>query len=130
MSHSVLIADHSSTTRAMIMRIITSCGIDPARVFQAADGKEALDVLDSNDVDLVLADLQMPGMGGMEFSQRLQVDPTLRHVPVVIVSADPNVGSAEELKQLGVRGCLAKPFTPESFRDVLGQVLGARAHAA
>lgn len=130
MPQTVLIVDDSATTRAMIKRIVTLCGIDAANVLQAADGKEGLDVLDSNDVDLVLADLHMPVMGGLEMTRRILEDPTLRHVPVVIVSADPNAARIDELKQQGVRGYLAKPFTPESFRDVLGQILGARANAA
>ena len=131
MSHTLLIVDDSATTRAMIKRIVTLCGVDAANVLEAADGKEGLDVLDSNDVSLVLADLHMPNMGGLEMTQRIIADPTLKHVPVVIVSADPNAGRIEELKKQGVKGYLAKPFTPESFRTVLGEILGgAHAHAA
>jgi two-component system chemotaxis response regulator CheY len=130
MPQTLLIVDDSATTRAMIKRIVTLCGIDPACVLQAADGKEALDVLDTHDVHLVLADLHMPVMGGLEMTRRILADPTLRHVPVVIVSADPNAARIDELKQQGVKGYLAKPFTPESFRDVIDQLLGARAHAA
>src|SRR5688500_13247583 len=122
MSSTLLIVDASATTRAMIKRIAGSCGIDKAGIIEAADGPEALDALDTNDCDLVLTDLHLPGMGGLELVQALQADPTLRHVPVVVVSADLNPTQVAELKREGVRGCLARPFTPESFRDVLGQL--------
>jgi two-component system chemotaxis response regulator CheY len=129
MSHNILIVDDSATTRAMVKRIVSLCGVTTGAVLEAADGKEALEVLDSCAVDLVLADLHMPNMGGVELCQRIAADPTLRHIPVVIVSADPNAGRIEELKRQGARGYLAKPFTPESFREVLTTVLGAPANA-
>ena len=131
MSHKILIVDDSATTRAMIKRIVGLCGVDVAQVLEAADGRQGLDVLRAKGADLVLADLHMPNMGGLEMTQRIIADPTLKHVPVVIVSADPNVARIEELKKQGVKGYLAKPFTPESFRVVLGEILGgAHAHAA
>jgi two-component system chemotaxis response regulator CheY len=71
----------------------------------------------------------MPNMGGVELTQRMSGDPRLRNVPVVIISADPNAHRIDQLKQQGVRGYLAKPFTPERFRDVLGQLLGTSNHA-
>jgi len=128
-SHSILIVDDSATTRAVVKRIITLCGFDAANVIEAGDGNVALDLLGTRAVDLVLADLHMPNMGGIEMTQRMSADPRLRTIPVVIVSADPNANRIDQLKQQGVRGYLAKPFTPERFREVLGQILGAPNHA-
>jgi two-component system chemotaxis response regulator CheY len=129
MPYNILIVDDSATTRAMVKRIIGLCGLDAAGVLEACDGKEALEVLGARATDLVLADLHMPNMGGIEMTQRMMGDPRLRNVPVVIVSADPNANRIDQLKQQGVRGYLAKPFTPERFRDVLGQLLGVQDHA-
>lgn len=124
MSHKILIVDDSATTRAMIKRIVGLCGVDVASVLEAADGAQGLAVLRQNGgADLVLADLHMPNMGGVEMTQQILADPKLRHVPVVIVSADPNLSRIEELKGRGVKGYLGKPFTPESFREVLGRIL-------
>jgi two-component system chemotaxis response regulator CheY len=129
MPYNILIVDDSATTRAMVKRIITLCGFDTADVLEACDGKEGLDVLGARAIDLVLADLHMPNMGGIEMTQRMMGDPKLRNIPVVIVSADPNANRIDQLKQQGVKGYLAKPFTPERFRDVLGQLLGVPHHA-
>ena len=129
MPYNILIVDDSATTRAMVKRIISLCGFDTAGVFEAGDGNEALDVLGARAIDLVLADLHMPNMGGVELTQRMMSDPRLRNVPVIIVSADPNTNRIDQLKQQGVRGYLAKPFTPERFKDVLGQLLGVHNHA-
>jgi two-component system chemotaxis response regulator CheY len=126
--HNILIVDDSATTRAVIKRLIHLCGID-ANVLEACDGNGALDMLGTCAIELVLADLHMPNMGGVELTQRMSGDPRLRNVPVVIISADPNAHRIDQLKQQGVRGYLAKPFTPERFRDVLGQLLGTSNHA-
>ena len=123
MSHKILIVDDSATTRAMIKRIVGLCGVDVGQVLEAADGKQGLEVLRAKGADLVLADLHMPNMGGLEMTAQILADPKLKHVPVVIVSADPNISRLEELKAQGAKGYLSKPFTPEGFRDVLGRVL-------
>jgi two-component system chemotaxis response regulator CheY len=128
MPYNILIVDDSATTRAMVKRIISLCGFDAADVLEASDGRDALDVLGARAIDLVLADLHMPNMGGIEMTQRMMGDPKLCKIPVVIVSADPNANRIDQLKQQGVRGYLAKPFTPERFRDVLGQLLGVPNH--
>lgn len=127
MSHNILIVDDSATTRAMIKRTLGLCGVPTGNLLEAADGQQALDVLDGNPVDLVLADLHMPVMTGVEMTRRMLIDPTLRKIPVVIVSADPNGARIEDLKKQGARGYLAKPFTPEALRDVLSQVLALAA---
>jgi two-component system chemotaxis response regulator CheY len=129
MSHNILIVDDSATTRAMIKRIINLCGIPTESILQAADGAEALGVLRASKVDLVLADLHMPNMGGVEMTRRMMADPAMRNIPVVVVSADPNAKRIDQLKREGVKGYLAKPFTPEAFREVLGQTLGVHANA-
>ena len=126
MSRNVLIVDDSATTRAMVRRIIGLCGAPTGDIYEAPDGRDALDLLGRHPVDLVLADLHMPRMGGIEMAERMRGDPALKGIPVVIISADPNVGRGEQFGRLGVRGHLTKPFTPEGFRSVLGDILGAQ----
>jgi two-component system chemotaxis response regulator CheY len=118
-AHKILIVDDSAITRAMIRRILTLCDVDPDAVFEAPDGAAALALLATQSVDLILADLHMPVMCGVELTTRIVADPALRHTPVVIVSADPNTDRLNQLKQIGARGFLPKPFTPEEFRDLL-----------
>lgn len=129
MGYDILIVDDSATTRAMIKRVIAVSGVATKTVLEAADGIEALEILDACIVDLVLADLHMPRMGGIELTGHIKNDPRLRDIPVVIVSADPNANRIEELKRQGVRGYVPKPFTPEAVRTALMGILNAAAEA-
>ena len=123
MSHKILIVDDSATTRAFIKRTIRMAGLE-AETFEAGNGKIALDLIAANPVDLVLADLHMPEMDGAEMTRRLLADPKTAHIPVIVVSADPNTVRIDSLKAAGIKGYIRKPFTPESIRDVLNNVLG------
>jgi two-component system chemotaxis response regulator CheY len=73
----------------------------------------------------VFADLNMPGMGGAELVDKMAGDDLLVSIPVVIVSADQNQQTIDQLKSRGIRAYLKKPFRPESFRNVVLDVLGS-----
>lgn len=124
MAHNILIVDDSATTRAMIKRTIRLAEIAVDNLYDAADGVAGLEVLSSSRVDLVLADLNMPNMGGVEMTRRMRQTEGMQSVPVVIVSAEPNAQRLEELKQHGIQGYIRKPFTPESLRDLIAEILG------
>lgn len=123
MTYRILIVDDSATTRAVIKRTIRLAGV-PAELSEAADGKAALDVLRSKPTDLVLADLNMPGMSGIELIRHMLADQATRCIPVLMITAEPNINRLEELKREGVRGYIRKPFTPEGIRDAIIDVLG------
>ncbi len=125
MSQRILVVDDSATTRAFCRRVLGMCGFDTAQIVEAGDGRAALDILASQSVDLVLADLHMPGMGGLEMTRHMLIQPRLCEIPVVIISADPNAARMEDLRKQGVKGYLSKPFTPEAFRAVIDEVTGA-----
>jgi two-component system chemotaxis response regulator CheY len=93
------------------------------RTFEAGNGREALALARSEKVNLILTDLNMPEMGGEALAREILADPATAHIPVVVVSADPNPGRARDLADLGVRGFIRKPFTPEALRDTLGRLL-------
>lgn len=123
-----LIVDDSATTRAIIRRTIRMSGVPADVVLEAQNGLEALQMLTCERVDLVLADLHMPGMDGVELTKNMAADRALASIPIVIVSAEPNISRIEELTRNGVRGHLRKPFTPESLRALIEETLGV-AHA-
>lgn len=125
MSYRFLVVDDSATTRALVRRAITLCGFSDATFVEAENGKVALDKLSQESVDMVLADLHMPEMSGVELTRQLLADPQKREIPVVIISAEPDAKRLEQLKQQGVRACLRKPFTPEMVRQVIHEILGA-----
>src|SRR5438105_3829117 len=128
MGYTVLIVDDSATTRAIIKRTIRSAGLPVDRFFEAGDGSAALELLACGTIDLVLADLHMPRMDGVEMTRRLLANPETSSIPVVIISAEPNAERIEQLKREGIRAYLRKPFTAEGIRQVVTDVMGV-AHA-
>ena len=116
--------------RQMIKRMIDSAGLDAGETHEAASGIEAFAQLAQHDIALVILDINMPVMNGMQFLDRMRDDPRRRNVPVVIASS---AGSETRIRQLlasGARGYLRKPFRPEQLRDTLAPLLGVREKAA
>lgn len=124
MTESILIVDDSAITRAFVRRTLQMAGIESKIVREAADGAAALQLLRTHPVDLVLADLHMPVMDGVQLARAILADEKLKHVPVLIVSADPNTDRLEQLRKEGVAGYIRKPFTPEAFRDAIHRLTG------
>lgn len=123
MSYNILIVDDSSLTRVAIKRIIGMVDIDAKDILEACNGVEALDILSENDVDLVLADLNMPEMGGVELIQKMKESDDLANIPVVVVSTESSTTRVKELVEDGIKDFLHKPFTPEEFRTILAKNL-------
>jgi two-component system chemotaxis response regulator CheY len=107
----------------MVRRALTISGIEADPVFEAGNGREALAVLRGNWVDIVFADINMPVMSGAELVEVMARDGMLIATPVVIVSSEHSEKRVEELKQLGARAFLVKPFRPEAIRQVFSEVL-------
>ena len=128
MAHHILIVDDSATTRAIIKRTVQLAGLGDVRVSEAGNGKLAIDLIAKDPADLVLADLHMPEMDGVTMTRHLLADPKTRSIPVLVVTAEPDVKKLEELKKSGVRGYVRKPFTPETIKKAVLEHL-AVAHA-
>jgi len=120
---SVLIADDSLVMRRMVARSLELAGVPPHELREASNGEEALGILRETYVDIVLCDLHMPVMDGLELMKRLGADPATADVPVVIVSSERSAGLIAELEELGVRGYLRKPFQPEALGNLVREVL-------
>ncbi len=124
MAYDILIVDDSSTVRRMIAKTLGMTGIDVNELHQAANGQEALDLLADNWVDLVFTDINMPVMDGIELVRQMAADGVLQQMPVVVVSTEGSEARIQELQDLGIRGYLRKPFTPEAIKDVVTEILG------
>ena len=124
MAFRILIVDDSPVMRAFIRRIMLVSGIEAAEFLEASDGREALGMLRQQWVDVVLTDINMPGMDGEQFVRCLEADDLLRSVPVVVVSTDATEGRMHQMLSLGARGYVKKPFLPETLREELERVLG------
>jgi len=122
----VLIVDDSVTVRAVIVKTLSVAEVPVNEVFQAANGKEALDILANSWVDLVFADINMPVMTGIELVDRMAADGLLQTIPVVIVSTEGSKTRIEDLKGKGVSAYIRKPFTPELLKQVVDMVMGSQ----
>jgi len=124
-AYRVLIVDDSAVMRAFIRRIMLLSGIEAAEFLEAGDGGEALEILRREWVDVVLTDINMPGMDGEQLVRRLEQDDLLKSLPVVVVSTDRTESRVSQMISLGARGYVKKPFLPETLRAELERVLGA-----
>lgn len=125
MSFRVLIVDDSSAMRGFVHRALDACGLDLGAVFEAADGLEALELLAREWVDVILTDINMPRMDGEALVAKLAESPSYGKVPVIVISTDSTTARKANLFALGVRGYLAKPFTPEMLRKEVEKVMEA-----
>jgi two-component system, chemotaxis family, chemotaxis protein CheY len=125
MAYRVLIVDDSPAMRGFVKRVIEISGFELSYCAEAGNGYEALDRLREEWVDLILTDINMPGMDGEEFLRRLDADDMLRSLPVVVISTDATSRRIKTMLALGARGYITKPFTPEALRTELDRTLGA-----
>ena len=123
MSFNVLIVDDSSSMRIVIKKTLEISGFDIGEIFEAGNGREALDVLDKQWADIILTDIHMPDMDGFSFLKELQKDEVLSSTRVVVVTTDSREERIDELMNLGVKALIRKPFRPEQIKTVILDVL-------
>lgn len=124
MALNVLVVDDSAVMRQMIIKTLKICGIPIGEVHQAGNGREGLGVLESDWVDLVLVDINMPVMNGEEMIERIRGNPETADMPIIVVSTDGSATRIEMMQRKGA-GFVHKPFTPEILRDTIVGVTGA-----
>ena len=119
MAHNILIVDDSATVRAMLKKVLALIDPDLGEVYHAGDGIEALTQMALNLPDLVLIDINMSTMSGIELLEQMRRSPELLDIPAVVISTQGSEQQVESVMQYGVAGYLRKPFRPEQLRDVL-----------
>lgn len=124
MAFNFLIVDDSETVRAVITKTLRMAGLPINEIYQAGNGREALDVLAGRWADIIFTDINMPVMDGIEFVERLRADEMLKSIPVVIVSTEGSETRIEQLKAKGAVAYVRKPFQPELIRKVVEDTLG------
>lgn len=124
MSFTVLVVDDSKAMRGFIRRVIDLSGFEYSQCLEASDGKEALDLLAHETVDIILTDINMPEMNGEEFLRRVEEDAQFSAIPVLVVSTDATENRIREMMSIGAKGYLTKPFVPEDLRVQLERVAG------
>ena len=112
-----LIVDDSSVMRKIVARALQQGGVSISQILEAGNGSEALDILRRERVDLVLSDINMPVMDGLEFVRQLQTVDNARGVPVVMITTEGSESHVMEAISSGARGYIRKPFTPDQMKQ-------------
>lgn len=123
MAFNVLIVDDSKTIRSILTKTLKMTKLEINQIFEAGNGKEALECLQGNWIDLVLTDLNMPVMTGVELINAMAQDGLLKDVPVIVISTDGSATRIGELKDKGIREYIRKPFTPETVGEIIDKIL-------
>ncbi len=124
MAKSIMLVDDSATMRKIIMRTIRAAGLSLGDIQEAGDGGEALEKIEQSPVDIVLCDVNMPGMGGTEFVEKLRSNSSYDNTKVIMVSTESADDFISSVLALGANGYIKKPFTPESIQQTLEPFMG------
>lgn len=121
-----LIVDDSSVMRKIVERSLRQAGVDSLVVLEAGSGVEGLEVLKGRRVDLILSDINMPAMDGLEFVRQLRQQRLAEGVPVVMITTESSEEHVKQAIEAGAIGYIRKPFTADQVKQkVLSLLPGA-----
>lgn len=119
MAIDVLIVDDSAAIRKILQRVLRQTEMEIGNILEAGDGLEAFNMLKDNKVGLILSDINMPNMDGLQFLGKLKSEADYKDVPVIMVTTEGNQTKVMEAVQLGAAGYVRKPFTAEQIKEKL-----------
>ena len=117
----IMTVDDSTSVRQMVAFTLKNGGYG---VIEATDGVDALAKVKSNPVQMVLTDLNMPNMDGIELIRNLRTDPAFRFIPIVMLTTESQDAKKQEGRSAGATGWIVKPFRPDQLIAVVKKVLG------
>jgi two-component system chemotaxis response regulator CheY len=121
----ILIVDDSSVMRKIVERSLRQAGIEPLVVLEAGSGTEGLEVLRSKTVQLILSDINMPSMDGLEFLRQMRAQGLAEGVPVVMITTESSEEHVRQAILNGAQGYIRKPFTAEQVKERVLPLLAA-----
>jgi len=113
----VLIVDDSSVMRKIVERSLRQAGLEPMVVFEAGSGVEGIEVLKNQSVALILSDINMPAMDGLEFLRQIRAQDLAPGVPVVMITTESSEEHVKQAIMSGAQGYIRKPFTAEQVKE-------------
>ena len=122
----VLIVDDSAAIRKILKRVLQQAEISIGQIFEAGDGFEALERLREQPVHLILSDINMPNMDGLQFLRRLKTSVEWKDVPVVMITTEGGQQKVVEAIERGAVGYVRKPFNAEQIKEKLTGIVCAR----
>ena len=117
----IMTADDSQSVRQMVGFTLSQAGYE---VVEAADGAEALKLLDSHAVNMLITDLNMPNMDGIELIRQTRSQDRFKYMPIIMLTTESQDAKKQEGKAAGATGWIVKPFKPEQLLGVVKKVLG------
>ena len=119
----VLIVDDSAAIRKILQRVLRQTDLPLGEIEEAGDGTEAVEILKNRTFGLILSDINMPQMDGLQLLTRIKEMPHLKRVPVIMITTEGGHGKVMEAVQLGAAGYVRKPFTADQIKEKLSGVL-------
>lgn len=119
----VLIVDDSAAIRKILQRVLRQTDLPLGEIHEAGDGTEAIAILKDRSFGLILSDINMPEMDGLQLLARIKEMDHLKNVPVIMITTEGGQGKVMEAVQLGATGYVRKPFTAEQIKEKLTGVL-------
>ena len=119
MTVDILIVDDSAAIRKILKRMLEQAGISLGQVVEAGDGVEALEKLKQQPIHLILSDINMPNMDGIQLLAELKSKAESKHIPVIMITTEGGEAKVMEAVQLGASGYVRKPFTSDQIKEKL-----------
>jgi two-component system chemotaxis response regulator CheY len=123
MEQDVLVVDDSAAIRKILQRVLRQTGMAIRTIHEAGDGQEALELLKSHRPALVLTDINMPKMDGLQFLAAMKASEAWRGIPVVMITTEGGETKVGEAVKLGAAGYVRKPFTADQIKEKLAGIL-------
>jgi two-component system chemotaxis response regulator CheY len=123
MDSDVLVVDDSAAIRKILTRVLRQTGMAIQTIHEAGDGREALAVMAQHRIDLVLSDINMPKMDGLQLLASLKASPQWQKIPVVMITTEGGETKVAEAVRLGAAGYVRKPFTADQIKEKLVGIL-------
>jgi two-component system chemotaxis response regulator CheY len=123
MALDVLIVDDSAAIRKILQRVLVQADVPVGKVYEAGDGREALNLLQAQTVGLILSDINMPNMDGLQFLREVRSNDAWKAVPIVMITTEGSQNKVLEAVQSGASGYVKKPFTAEQIKEKLAGLI-------
>jgi len=121
----ILVVDDMAAMRKILKTLLAQLGYK--NVDEAEDGKQALEILKKNPTKygLVITDWNMPNMTGIELVQEIRKDPELKHLPILMVTAEAKKENVLMAIKAGVNNYIVKPFTAETLKEKIEKIFSS-----
>ena len=123
MESDVMVVDDSAAIRKILQRVLRQTGMAIRSIHEAGDGQEALELLKTQPINLVLTDINMPKMDGIQLLAAMKATHRWHHIPVVMITTEGGESKVSEAVRLGAAGYVRKPFTADQIKEKLAGIL-------